>query len=324
MAGIVLFEKGPHASRTGFRGEFSESDWAKLRAAAPDYVPDEALTELARKIMLAEADAKQCLAFVPLRDQLAQLKKLKRIAKLREHVVVDADGREHLYAELADALAKLDQDTFERITAADRATIQAILDRDGVFVDVDGAEHHFMLPATEVVRPHKWEHAWKYIEQNCDHPACRTIRELSKIPDRPASVWLPRGIEGFRESVSQAIEVAEAQKDEAGRREKNWQGALVEAVVEFWHTYCPSEPQGANHERRTGWSSPMVNFGRVVFLVVGESLEGKSGPLSMVTLSRLLQAGRRLQAERQRLLEKQAKRRRRLQAKRLRLAKIKK
>lgn len=283
MAGKVLFEEGPHPSRSGFRGEITGADWNKLRAASPPYVPDEALAELTNKIMFAEADSKRGASYVPLRDQLAQLKKLKRLAKRdKGRAFVDADGREHCFVELAGALANLDQDTLERIKAADRAAIEAIIDKNGVFIDADRREHRFAPPSTEVVRPFTRQHV-----VFSDHPACRGIKAA---PCSPGSVWFPRGIEGFKEALAAAINELETQRDAVGRREKPWQDALARGVVDFWQAHCSTEAQGANHKSGTGWSSPMVNFADVVFLVAGESFSRESKPLSKVRLARLLHA----------------------------------
>jgi hypothetical protein len=265
MSGKVLFEEGPHQSRTGFRGEITEANWNKLRAAAPPYVPDDALAELANKIMFAEADAKRGDAYVATRHQLAQLKKLKRIAKRDKHGVIDMDRREHCFADLADALANLDQDTLERIKAADLAAIQAIVDRDGVFVDVDGIEHCFVPPTIQVVRPF----ASQYIVRS-DHRACQGVGKLSRTPAR---VWFPQGIEGFKDAVAFAITELEAQQDGAGRREKPWQGALVRAIVEFWQSHRPNESQSAHRDRTVAdGGSLLVEFGRAVFAAAGSRL----------------------------------------------------
>lgn len=282
MAGEVLFERGPHASRTGYRGEITEADWVALRASAPSYVSDEVLTGLADKIMFAETDAKRGHAYVATRHQLVQLNKLKRIAKRDKHVVVDMDGREHPFAELADALANLDQGTLELIQAANRGAIRAIVDRDGVFVDVDDEDHRLIPPTIQITRPFT-----RTAVVHGKHPACGGDRPLSRTP---ASVWFPRGIKGFIESVEEVIAGLKMLQDDAGRREKPWQDDLAKIVVEFWKTHCQNEPQGANYKSGDGWSSPMVNFADVVFRVAGELFSRGSKPLSKVRLARLLHA----------------------------------
>ena len=267
MAGRVLFENGPHASRAGYRGEITAADMDALRTATPSYVSDEVLAGLANKIMFAEADKKRRDAYVPSRDQLAQLKKLKRIAK-RDENTIDADGREHPFAGLADALANLDQGTLGLIQAADRAAIQVVIDDAGVFVDVDGDEHRFMPPATQVVRPFK---------------AAAVVRTVIRVDEKrrpvfgdwsraatPAGVWLPRGIDGFIESVSAAIAELEGQHDDAGRRAKPWQDALAKVVIEFWRTHCAGESQSAHRDREiSDHGSRLVEFGRAVYGVAG-------------------------------------------------------
>jgi len=265
MAGKVRFEEGAHASRTGYRGELTEADWGRLRAAAPSYVPDKALAELANEIMFAEADSKHGASYVPLRDQLAQLKKLKRLAILdKDRVDVDADGVEHRFIELAHALSNLDQVTLELIKAADHAAIQAIVDKDGAFVDVDGNEHRFVPPTIQVVRPFTMKDVVL-----SDHPACRGIKAVTR---GPGSVWFPRGIKGFKEAVTAVIKELQAQQDAAGRREKRWLDELAKAVVEFWQAHCPDEPQAANRSSRTGKCSPLVEFAAAAFAAAGFAL----------------------------------------------------
>jgi hypothetical protein len=265
MAGKVLFEEGPHQSRNGFRGEITQCDWKSLRSAAPDYVSDGALTELANKIMLAEADAERGDAYVATRHQLAQLRKLKRIAKREKHVVVDMTGREHPFAELADALANLDQGTLELIQAANRGAIRAIVDRDGVFVDADEDEHRLLPPTIQITRPFT-----RSAVVRGKHPACSGDWPLSMTP---ASVWFPRGVEGFVESVEEGIAGLEMLQDDAGRREKPWQDALAKVVVEFWQTHCPSESQSAHRDRSIAdYGSRLVEFGRAVYGIVGSQL----------------------------------------------------
>ena len=269
MAGEVFFEKGPHASRIGYRGEVTDADLKALRSAAPSYVSDDALFHLANKIMVAEADANRGDAYVPSRDQLAQLKKLKRIAKRTDDVIIDADGREHRFAALADALANLDQGTLELIQAAERGAIRTLVDRDGVFVDVDGDEHRFLPPTIQVVRPFNTKHALRHIQNDCNHPACRALRIQARTPNRPASVWLPRGIEGFIESVNEVITGLKILQDDAGRREKPWQDKLAQVVNAFWRDHCPNEPQAANRNSKSNKASPIVSFAKSVFDVAG-------------------------------------------------------
>jgi hypothetical protein len=201
-----------------------------LRSAAPSYVPDEAIAALADKIMFVQADAKRGEARVSTRDQLAQAKSLKRIAEC----IGDADGFEHPFAELAGSLANLDQGTFDLIQAAERGAILAVVDRDGVFVDGDGEEHRFLPPTIQVVR-------------------------------QSGSVWFPRGIEGFIESVAQVIAGLEMLVDDAGRRQKPWQETLADLVVAFWRDQCSCERQAANRSSKTDRASPIVEFGKVVF-----------------------------------------------------------
>lgn len=311
MARKSLFESGPHASRTGYRGEITEADWRALRLAAPSCVPDEALAGLAHKIIFAEADAARANAHVPTRDQLTQLRKLKRIAKRGGGTVIDADGHEHPFAELADALANLDQGTFELIQDAERAAIQAIVDRDGVFIDVDRNEHRAHFPRIQSVKPlvrklsiagvgeefadflTEAEMVKERRARGEPEPAEAEVAEAEKIrldmierlpairkactgggqSRTPASVWFPRGIEGFIESVAQVIAGLEMVVDDAGRRDKPWQAELAKTVVQFWRLHCTYESQSAHRDRLIAdQGSPLVEFGQTVFAVAGSRL----------------------------------------------------
>lgn len=247
MAGEVLFKNGPHASRTGYRGEITEADMQTLRAAAPSYVSDEALFGMANKIMFAGADAKRGDAYVATRHQLAQAKSLLRLATGDEGgAIIDAEGREHRFVALAYALANLDQGTLELIQAAERGAIRAVVDHAGVFVDVDGDEHRFLPPTIQITRPFKRPGVQSY-----------------------ASVWFPRGVEGFIGSVEEVIAGLEMLQDDAGRREKSWQDKLAQAVCVFWQTHCRGERKAANRNSKTGTASPIVEFAKVVFGVAG-------------------------------------------------------
>ncbi|MEG3156837.1 hypothetical protein ACKVMH_02865 [Lysobacter zhanggongensis] len=236
------------------------ADWQRLREAAPASVPDDALVELVEKIVFAGSDAMRCASHVPARDQLAQLKKLKRRAKQAIRggdVVIDADGREHRFVKLADNLANLDQVTFERIKAVEHEAMKAALESDGVFIDADGAEYHSNPPTIQVVRPYARQQA---VLSN--HSACRGV---VAAPRTPASVWFPRGVEEFMKSVEHVIGAVEGEQGEAGNREKPWQGELAEVVIEFWRTHCPGESQSANRNSKTGKASSLVVFAGVVF-----------------------------------------------------------
>lgn len=274
-----------------------------LRSAAPSYVPDEAIAALADKIMFVQADANRGEARVSTRDQLAQAKSLKRIAECGGGTVIDADGHEHPFAELADALANLDQGTFELIQDAERAAIQAIVDRDGVFIDVDRNEHRAHFPRIQSVKPlvrklsvagvgeefadflTEAEMVKERRARGLPEPAEAELAEAEKIRlemierlpairkvctggDQSgirASVWFPRGIDGFLESVVQVIAGLEMLVDDAGRRQKPWHDTLADLVVTFWRDQCSRERQAANRSSKTDRASPIVEFGKVVF-----------------------------------------------------------
>lgn len=318
MAGKKLYIDGPHASRAGYSGQITVAEWMNLRKAAPSYVTDDVLTEFANKLMLIEVDANREDAYVATRHQLAQLQGLLKIAKQDRHPFPKlakylanldcsvperhpkAEGIEAMQPILdkdgayTGAIAYQERSTFDRIKDADRAAIQAILDRDGVFVDVDGNEHRFTLPTTDVVRPftrhdvavcrHRQnidclpvpdtDQVIRQVIVTCAHPDC--LKDQPAIYT-PARVWLPRGIEGFKESVSQALAELNAMKGKAGSREKPWKDELTKVVVNFWETHCPDENQHANRNSRTEKPSPIVEFAMVAFAVAGHTNIGIGG-----------------------------------------------
>ena len=102
----------------------------------------------------------------------------------------------------------------------------------------------------------------------CAHPDC--LKDQPAIYT-PARVWLPRGIEGFKESVGQALAELNALKGKAGSREKPWKDELTKVVVDFWETHCPNENQHANRSSRTEKPSPIVKFAMVAFAVTGHT-----------------------------------------------------
>lgn len=143
--------------------------------------------------------------------------------------------------ELATMLHEIDAETMQLIQAKEVSAIQRIMDVQdgGPFVDADGEECW--------VQP--------------------TIQAFG------SDVYLPRGIDGLRESVRAVITDLEAQRDCAGNREKTWQGKLAGMVIAFWKSNCPGESQSAHRDRTEANSgSPLVEFGKAVFRAAGDRL----------------------------------------------------
>lgn len=237
--------------------------------------------------------AKDIASRVTRDDRIAQLEALEKISD---------------DAALLDALRSIDDKTLAAIDAENLALIAEQINEHGKFIDAQGRELHFpvslRIPAfvpqdrPRLDLPQGFDGLREELTaRGCDmsDPAAviAGIEALSQasasgallIEHHPASAppaYLPMGVIGLRQAISNALGRVQAEPGTPGNRAKTYHHDLAQACWDFWNLTVPSSFRSKAWQTGNGAkSSKMLEFSSIVFAAAGFCL-------SSVTLAEVL------------------------------------
>ncbi len=331
MRGRVLFRSGPHASRLGYRALPTAEAEAEFRrnfpqllaeiekivapfpghdGAVPDgAVPDGAIRALKISILVAMAEARQAKTGSgtgAAKDITSRVTRDDRIAQLEALSKISDDPA------LVAALRSLDDRTRAAIDHESHLLIAEEINKNGVFVDDDGAEWHFPVsieipvfipqerPRITLPRGFDGLRA-ELAARGCDicDPAAviAGIEALSRgsasgvlqIEQQQAGAtpaYRPMGVTGLRQAITNALERVHAEHGKPGNRPKAYQQQLARACWNFWKATVRESFRDKAWQTGQGEKvSEIVQFAGIVFAAAGFVL-------SPVTLAEIMNRAR--------------------------------
>lgn len=305
MRGRVLFRHGPHASRIGYRALPTAKDEAEFRRnftqllaeiekiVDPFPVRKDAVRALNIAILVAISEARRAKTGSgtgAAKDVSSRVTRDDRIAQLEALAKVSDDTA------LVDALRNIDDRTLAAIDQESHLLIAEEINKNGVFVDDDGAEWHFpvsieipvFIPQERprITLPRGFDGLREELAaRGCDicDPAAviAGIEALSRgsasgvlqIEQQQAGAtpaYLPMGVTGLRQAITNALERVQAERGKPGNRTKAYQRDLSRACWNFWNATVPESFRGKAWQTGQGeTASKTVQFSGIVFAAAG-------------------------------------------------------
>lgn len=305
MRGRVLFRSGPHASRLGYRALPTTEAEAEFRRNFPQLlaaiekivdpfpVHEDAIRALKISILVAMAEARQAKTGSgtgAAKDIASRVTRDDRIAQLEALAKISDDTA------LVAALRSLDDRTLAAIDHESHLLIAEEINKNGVFVDDDGAEWHFpvsieipvFIPQERprITLPRGFDGLREELAaRGCDicDPAAviAGIEALSRgsasgvlqIEQQQAGAtpaYLPMGVTGLRQAITNALKRAQAEQGKPGNRTKAYRQELSRACWNFWNATVPESFRGKAWQSGQGEAaSKIVQFSGIVFAAAG-------------------------------------------------------
>lgn len=303
MRGRILFRHGPHASRIGYRALPTAKDEAEFRRNFPQLLAEikkivapfsgheGTVRALKVSILVAMAEARRAKTGSgtgAAKDIASRVTRDDRIAQLEALEKISDDTA------LVDALRNIDDRTLAAIDQESHLLIAAEINKNGNFVDDDGAEWHFpvsieipvFIPQARprITLPRSFdglreELAARGCDMNDPAAVIAGIEALSRgsggafrIEQHASATraYLPMGVSGLRQAITNALERVQAERGKLGNRTKAYQQELARACWNFWKATVRESFRGKAWQTGQGEkASEIVQFAGIVFAAAG-------------------------------------------------------
>lgn len=282
MRGRILFRHGPHASRIGYRALPAAKDEAEFRRnftqlladlkkiVDPFPVHEDAVRALNIAILVAISEARRAKTGSgtgAAKDLASRVTRDDRIAQLEALQKISDDTA------LVDALRNVDDRTLAAIDQESHFLIAEEINKNGVFVDDDGADWHFpfsieipvFIPQAQprITLPRGFDGLREEL-------AAGGVLQIEQQQAGATPAYLPMGVTGLRQAITNALKRAQAEQGKPGNRTKVYQQELARACWKFWNATVPGSFRGKAWQTGQGeTASKTVQFAGIVFAAAG-------------------------------------------------------